>query len=42
MQTLLDEASALNNELQQIMVAEQESDVKNLLKINGLYTKTTE
>nr|MBP6315912.1 M1 family metallopeptidase [Chitinophagaceae bacterium] len=42
MQTLLDEASALNNELQQIMVAEQESDVKNLLKINGLYTETTE
>ena len=39
MQTLLDEATALNNALQQIMVAEQESDVVNMLKLNGLYTE---
>ncbi len=28
--------------LQQIMVAEQDSEVKNMLKLNGLYVETTE
>ncbi len=34
------EVTMLNNELQQIMQAEQDSEVINMLKLNGVYTET--